>query len=119
MASKRGRPATDGRFKAGPDPRRALLGGKTSGSFKSGPDGRRARTGGVPQERRVWARSFGDVLAKKVSVERVVAKLAEAVERGREWAIKEVLDRICGKPVQPSEQIGEMNFHITYEDKGE
>jgi hypothetical protein len=70
-------------------------------AFKPGNDPNRNAKGPVCKERATWAIEFNNALAKRADAEALVEKLVSLAERGVEWAMKEVLDRLLGKVTQP------------------
>jgi hypothetical protein len=77
----------------GPNGERDGLGRFAKGNA-GGPGNPNARS--VNRWRAILAESVTDAQIKAV-----IGRLVEAAKRGEPWAIKEFLDRVLGKPIQP------------------
>jgi hypothetical protein len=69
--------------------------------FTGKDDPRRNKTGNKTADRAAWAINFNNALAEKADPDKLIKKLLDLAERGCEWAMKEVLDRLMGKSTQP------------------
>ncbi len=76
--------------------------------FTGKDDPRRNKSGNKTADRAAWAINFNNALAKKADPDKLIKKLLELAERGCEWAMKEVLDRLMGKVAQPLAHSGEI-----------
>lgn len=70
--------------------------------------GETGNPGGRPKERPFLdalrlALNEEDGVTKKKRLRRIAEKLVEAAEQGEAWAIKEVMDRVDGKPAQTAD----------------
>src|SRR5690242_6236255 len=82
--------------------------------------GETGNPGGRPKERPFadalhLALAEEDPVTKVRKLRRIADKLVEAAVDGEAWAIKEVMDRIDGKPVQSAEINGAINHSHTHE----